>query len=158
MQGFDSSSPALGTAGVRFRLPGVTDGRGESGWCSDVISIHGAWRHAGVRFLLSGDVWFAKKWGTCARNAKKQRDASPCCGRCRLCGQGRSALNLKSGFKRAGTNAKHNGICWKPLRRPEPQPKSRPWRFNFHGREPAKTLHMQLPKCKSESNGPPYRK
>ena len=26
--------------------------RGESGWCSDVTSTHGAWRHAGVRFLL----------------------------------------------------------------------------------------------------------
>ena len=25
---------------------------GESGWCSDVASTHGAWRHAGVRFLL----------------------------------------------------------------------------------------------------------
>ena len=30
------------------------NGRGESGWCSDVTSIHGAWRHAGVRFLLPG--------------------------------------------------------------------------------------------------------
>jgi len=29
--------------------------RGESGWCSDVTSTHGAWRHAGVRFLLPGD-------------------------------------------------------------------------------------------------------
>ena len=29
--------------------------RGESGWCSDVTSTHGAWRHAGVRFLLSGE-------------------------------------------------------------------------------------------------------
>jgi hypothetical protein len=28
--------------------------RGESGWCSDVTSTHGAWEHAGVRFLLSG--------------------------------------------------------------------------------------------------------
>ena len=28
--------------------------RSESGWCSDVASTHGAWRHAGVRFLLSG--------------------------------------------------------------------------------------------------------
>jgi hypothetical protein len=28
--------------------------RGESGWCSEVTSIHGAWRHARVRFLLSG--------------------------------------------------------------------------------------------------------
>ena len=28
--------------------------RSESGWCSDVTSTHGAWRHAGVRFLLSG--------------------------------------------------------------------------------------------------------
>ena len=30
--------------------------RGESGWCSDVTSTHGAWRHAGVRFPLSGDI------------------------------------------------------------------------------------------------------
>ena len=30
------------------------ESRGESGWCSDVTSTHGAWRHAGVRFLLSG--------------------------------------------------------------------------------------------------------
>ena len=29
-------------------------GRGESGWCSDVTSTHGAWRHARVRFLLPG--------------------------------------------------------------------------------------------------------
>ena len=27
----------------------------ESGWCSDVASTHGAWRHAGVRFLLRRD-------------------------------------------------------------------------------------------------------
>ena len=27
-------------------------GRGASGWCSDVTSSHGAWRHAGIRFLL----------------------------------------------------------------------------------------------------------
>ena len=32
-----------------------SSGRGESGWCSDVTSTHGAWRHAGVRFLLLGD-------------------------------------------------------------------------------------------------------
>ena len=38
--------------GLRFFLYG----RGESGWCSDVTSTHGAWRHAGVRFLLPGDV------------------------------------------------------------------------------------------------------
>jgi hypothetical protein len=29
-------------------------GREESGWCSDVTSTHGAWRHARVRFLLPG--------------------------------------------------------------------------------------------------------
>jgi len=29
-------------------------GRDESGWCSDVTSTHGAWRHAWVRFLLPG--------------------------------------------------------------------------------------------------------
>ena len=32
-------------------------GRGESGWCSDMTSTHGVWRHAGVRFLLSGGRW-----------------------------------------------------------------------------------------------------
>ena len=31
-------------------------GRGESGWCSDMTSTHGAWRHAGIRFLLSGGL------------------------------------------------------------------------------------------------------
>ena len=35
----------------------VQECRGESGWCSDMTSTHGAWRHAGARFLLSGDVW-----------------------------------------------------------------------------------------------------
>ena len=40
----------------------------ESGWCSDVASTHGAWRHAGVRFLLRRDfalnniVWHRKYW------------------------------------------------------------------------------------------------
>ena len=29
-------------------------GRGESGWCLDMTSTHGAWRHAGVQFLLLG--------------------------------------------------------------------------------------------------------
>ena len=34
---------------------GVTDNsRSESGWCPDGTSTPGAWRHAGVRFLLSG--------------------------------------------------------------------------------------------------------
>ena len=33
------------------------ESRGESGWCSDVTSIHGAWRHAGVRFLLPGVIF-----------------------------------------------------------------------------------------------------
>ena len=32
----------------------VRNGRGESGWCSDMTSTHGAWRHAEVRFLLLG--------------------------------------------------------------------------------------------------------
>ena len=32
----------------------LLESRGESGWCSDVTSTHGAWRHAGVRFPLSG--------------------------------------------------------------------------------------------------------
>ena len=35
----------------------VQECRGESGWCSDMTSTHGAWRHAGARFLLSGDAW-----------------------------------------------------------------------------------------------------
>ena len=32
----------------------VQECRGESGWCSDMTSTHGMWRHTGVRFLLSG--------------------------------------------------------------------------------------------------------
>ena len=32
--------------------------QGDSGWCPDVTSTHGAWRHAGVRFLLSGVLLF----------------------------------------------------------------------------------------------------
>jgi len=32
----------------------VSIGQDESGWCSDMTSTHGAWRHAGVRFLLLG--------------------------------------------------------------------------------------------------------
>ena len=33
-------------------------GQDESGWCSDMTSTHGAWRRAGVRFLLLGDLLF----------------------------------------------------------------------------------------------------
>ena len=44
-----SYSPCM-SCSFNFRLPS----RGESGWCSDMTSTHGAWRHAGVRFLLSG--------------------------------------------------------------------------------------------------------
>ena len=39
-----------------IRLPCVPC-RGESGWCLDMTSTHGAWRHAEVQFLLPGD-WF----------------------------------------------------------------------------------------------------
>ena len=35
-------------------------GRGGSGWCSDVTSTHGAWRHAGVRFLFPGVLLIVK--------------------------------------------------------------------------------------------------
>ena len=44
---------ALTEAGLVF----AGGDRGESGWCSDMTSTHGAWRHAGVRFLLSGGAW-----------------------------------------------------------------------------------------------------
>ena len=49
-------------AGAQLRaepapLPSAQGDRGESGWCSDMTSTHGAWRHAGVRFLLSGGAW-----------------------------------------------------------------------------------------------------
>ena len=50
----------VGWVGLHEKVVGLvgsgplSDGRGESGWCSDVTSTHGAWRHAGVRFLLSG--------------------------------------------------------------------------------------------------------
>jgi len=45
-----------------FKLPTIKnpncaydhESRGESGWCSDMTSTHGVWRHTGVRFLLSG--------------------------------------------------------------------------------------------------------
>ena len=33
----------------------VSAAGGELGWCLDMTSTHGAWRHAGVRFLLSGE-------------------------------------------------------------------------------------------------------
>ena len=46
-----------------IRLPCVPC-RGESGWCLDMTSTHGAWRHAEVQFLLPGaclsclqDLW-----------------------------------------------------------------------------------------------------
>ena len=38
----------------RFQYYPLLSGRGESGWCSDVTSNHGAWRHAGVQFPLPG--------------------------------------------------------------------------------------------------------
>ena len=38
------------------RMTSNSISQGESGLCSDVTSTHGAWRHAGVRFLLSGEV------------------------------------------------------------------------------------------------------
>ena len=48
-------------------------GRGESGWCSDMTSTHGAWRHAGVRFLLFGDartiLWLGSM-STCKNNQR----------------------------------------------------------------------------------------
>ena len=37
-----------------------TPRRGESGWWSDMTSTHGAWRHAGIRFLLSGGLSTAR--------------------------------------------------------------------------------------------------
>ena len=47
---------------VEHCLPKAT-GQGESGWCSDVTSTHGAWRHAGVRFLLSGATYSLRASG-----------------------------------------------------------------------------------------------
>jgi hypothetical protein len=38
-----------------IKAPLSLHSRGESGWCSDVTSIHGAWRHAGIRLFLPGD-------------------------------------------------------------------------------------------------------
>ena len=40
--------------GEHDMVPFILASRGESGWCSDVTSTHGAWRHAGVRFPLCG--------------------------------------------------------------------------------------------------------
>ena len=40
--------------GRAIKLALISQGRGDSGWCSDRASTPGAWRHAGVRFLLPG--------------------------------------------------------------------------------------------------------
>jgi hypothetical protein len=37
-----------------FSFQRIAACQGESGWCSDGTSTPGAWKHAGVRFLLSG--------------------------------------------------------------------------------------------------------
>ena len=37
---------------IVYQKEKIIPGGDESGWCSDVASTHGAWRHAGVRFLL----------------------------------------------------------------------------------------------------------
>ena len=50
-------------------------GRGESGWRSDWTSTPGAWRHAGARFLLSGD-WVNNTGGIRARNLQLSRAGS----------------------------------------------------------------------------------
>ena len=61
-QGFESPRCRF-VAGARSTIAtcDLTKGRGvadnsrsESGWCTDGTSTPGAWRHAGVRFLLSG--------------------------------------------------------------------------------------------------------
>ena len=44
-------------AAVCLQTLSKQDCRGESGWCSDMTSSHGAWRHAGIRFLFSGELW-----------------------------------------------------------------------------------------------------
>ena len=52
----EDTPPELNLRLVAQRQNFVPLGRGESGWCLDVTSTHGVWRHAGVRFLLSGDI------------------------------------------------------------------------------------------------------
>ena len=59
----------------RFRAASTPESRGESGWCSDVTSTHGAWEHAGVRFLLSG-VTGDRTWAVSRGEA-----CDGCCGR-----------------------------------------------------------------------------
>ena len=61
----------------------------ESGWCSDVASTHGAWRHAGVRFLLRRDFAFLNicggyqalsgvaQWLACWAHNPKVRGSKP---------------------------------------------------------------------------------
>ena len=39
----------------------LTASRGESGWCLDMTSSQGAWRHAEVQFLLPGE-WVARRF------------------------------------------------------------------------------------------------
>ena len=65
--------------------------RGESGWCPDGTSTPGAWRHAGVQFLLSGEVfthvtsesdeltrrWVLSKPGLLCRGGRQQNSDEP---------------------------------------------------------------------------------
>ena len=71
----------VGWVGLHEKVVGLvgsgplSDGRGESGWCSDVTSTHGAWEHAGVRFLLSGAF---VKGVSCSVMAPSRHDFVPC--------------------------------------------------------------------------------
>ena len=49
-----SSQTCWVTPGASRRRQVVNACRGESGWCLDMTSTHGAWRHAEVQFLLPG--------------------------------------------------------------------------------------------------------
>ena len=64
-------------SGATLAEPVSQSGRGESGWCSDMTSTHGAWRHAGVRFLLSGELRRAMR--TCL-DGRPPSSPLRCCG------------------------------------------------------------------------------
>ncbi len=44
-------------------------GQGESGWCLDMTSTHGVWRHTEVEFLLLGAISFSISFGDVAPHA-----------------------------------------------------------------------------------------
>ena len=67
--------------------------RGESGWCPDGTSTPGAWRHAGVQFLLSGVFDVGRCARRCAANFGSRFGAEPA--RHKFCTHWNVALGLQ---------------------------------------------------------------